>query len=119
MSTKKPNENRDPLDDLLKSWKVEATLPARFQDQVWRRIAQSEERSALPSISTWFLGLTAHLASVLRRPIGTAVYLSTLLVVGSLAGIWRSGREVDQTQIEWRTAYLEAVVPTAPFTSQP
>ncbi len=119
MSTRTPNQNRDPLDDLLKSWKVEATLPARFQDEVWRRIARAEERSASLSISTWLLGLTARLASVLRRPIGAAIYLSTFLVVGSLTGVWRSDRTADQTEMAWRAAYLQAVVPAAPFTSQP
>lgn len=118
MSTKTPNQDRDPLDELLKSWKVEAALPPRFQEEVWRRIARAEQRSASP-ISGWLSGLAGLLASHLRRPIGTAVYLSTLLIVGSLAGIWRSDRKVDQTEIAWRTAYLQAVAPAVPFHAQP
>ncbi|MBL9207375.1 MAG: hypothetical protein JNN01_20005 [Opitutaceae bacterium] len=118
MSTKTPNQDRDPLEELLKSWKVEATLPPRFQEDVWRRIDRAEQRSA-SSISKWFIGLAAHWASLLRKPIGAAAYLSTLLIVGSLTGVWRSDRKVDQTEIAWRAAYLQAVVPAAPFAYHP
>ena len=38
-SAKDPDE---PLDAVLRGWKVDSALPPRFQEQVWRRIARAE-----------------------------------------------------------------------------
>jgi hypothetical protein len=118
MSTETSNNDSDPLDELLKSWKVEASLPPRFQEQVWRRIACAEEEPAWP-VSAWLLRLAALGANLLRKPVGAAAYVSVLLAIGILAGVWRSDHYANQTEAAWRTAYLQAVTPTPSLESQP
>lgn len=118
MSTETSDNDSDSLNELLKSWKVEASLPPRFQEQVWRRIARAEEKSAWP-VSAWLLRLAALGADLLRKPIGATAYVSMLLAVGVLAGVWRSDRYADRTEAAWRTAYLQAVTPTLSLQIQP
>lgn len=112
MSTEKSNNDSDSLGELLQSWKVDAPLPPRFQEQVWRRIARAEEKPASP-ISAWMLRLAAMGADLLRRPVGATAYFSVLLAMGILAGTWSANHYADQTEAAWRSAYLQAVTPTA------
>jgi hypothetical protein len=118
MSTETSKNDSDSLGELLKSWKVEASLPPQFRDRVWRRIARAEEKSAWP-ISAWLPRLAEVAASLLRRPLGATAYVSTLLVVGSMAGVWRSDHYANRTEAAWRMAYLQAVTPTPSPPSQP
>lgn len=118
MKTEDGNCESDRLDELLGSWKVEAPLPPRFQEQVWRRIARAEEKPAW-LVSAWVLRLVELGANLLRKPVGATTYFSVLLALGVLAGVWRSGQYADQTEAAWRTAYLQAVTPTVPLQLQP
>jgi hypothetical protein len=118
MKIEPSNDDPDTLAELLRSWKVEASLPPRFQEQVWRDIARAEEKPAW-SISAWLLRIEALGIDLLRKPVGAAVYVSMLLAIGILAGVWRSDHYASQTETAWRKAYLQAVTPTLSLPSQP
>ncbi|MDD4932098.1 MAG: hypothetical protein PHO89_01340 [Methylacidiphilaceae bacterium] len=66
--TQMQERNRDPLDDLLRRWHPEGHLPARFQREVWERVAL-RSREALPparrSRGAWILFVAASLLAFL------------------------------------------------------
>ena len=104
MNTEKSNDAADPLNELLKSWKVEAFLPPHFRQQVWRRIACVDEKSSWP-VAGLLQRLAALGADLLRKPVGAIAYVSVLMAMGILAGVWSSDHYANQTEAAWRTAY--------------
>jgi len=100
--------------DLLHSWRIDASLPPGFEQQVWRRISLADSRQGT-GVREWLAGLSAVITSVLQRPLGAAAYLSILLVAGAMLGYWSSEHRVQQTEAAWRSAYVQAVMPTASF----
>lgn len=57
--------NRDPLSDLLKTWRPEPPAAPRFNAGVWSRIESSRKASGAISFYRWALPLAASLAIVL------------------------------------------------------
>ena len=84
---KNSNLNPDPLNRILRDWKVTIPLPPGFREQVWSRIARSEQ--ARPSISTL---IQYWIGTVLPRPALAVSYVAILLVIGVTAG-WAEGRQ--------------------------
>ncbi len=86
---RKETDNRDEaLGKLLQEWRFDNSLPPRFQEGVWRRIAQvtSPARASLWSaISTW-------IATMLSRPALASAYVALLIAIGVTAG-WTEGRQ--------------------------
>ena len=83
------------LQQRLSEWKVETTLPPRFREQVWHRIARMESRqSARPwqQISDWF-------GQALMRPRLAFSYVAMLLLAGLLTGYWQ-GRATEARTLE-------------------
>ena len=86
MKNLNPNPNPDPLSRTLHDWKVTTPLPHGFREQVWSRIASTEQ--VRPS---WISTLITHwIGSLLPRPALAASYVAILLVVGVTAG-WAQG----------------------------
>jgi len=91
-----PNESNDSVSKALRTWKVNAPLPPRFEEQVWQRIARAEakvNRNPWPEFVSW-------LEAALPRRIVAASYLTILLLAGITAGYWESrhkSSELDQT----------------------
>ena len=56
---------RDPLPDLLKTWRHEPPAEPRFNAEVWARIAASRKDSNVVSFYRWALPLAACLAVAL------------------------------------------------------
>lgn len=95
------------LHELLQQWKLEATLPPRFQEQVWQRIELAEEQkpqSGLAAFSHW-------VDIAFRRPAFACVYMAALLFVGLGAGYWQAQDRMAQSQSEWRARYVQSVDP--------
>ena len=83
-----PNPNPDPLSRTLRDWKVTTPLPPGFREQVWSRIARTEQAR-----SSWISTLITHwIGSMLPRPALAASYVAILLVVGVTAG-WAQGHQ--------------------------
>src|SRR6516164_5836610 len=77
----------DPqLSQVLQAWKVEETLPPRFEERVWRRL--SVEPTA--NRSTLWTALLGRLSQALARPALAASYLAVLIAAGVAAGYWHA-----------------------------
>jgi hypothetical protein len=75
----------EALGQMLRQWKLDAPLPPRFQEQVWRRIERAETPSSAPA---WRL-LVHRFAAALARPSLAVSYVTVLLLAGLLAGYWQ------------------------------
>ena len=85
----KPNitpEDESRLREVLREWRVDASLPPRFQERVWRRI---EGREAQPASSLWAQWFNP-IAAALARPRLAVSYVTVLLAAGLLAGYWQA-----------------------------
>ena len=103
-STKDPDE---PLDAVLRGWKVDSRLPPRFQEQVWRRIARAETDG---EGAVWS-GLLHSLERALARPALAGAYVAVLLAAGLSAGHWQVQREAAQLDRMLGLRYVQAVDP--------
>lgn len=99
------NEDDAKLSELLREWKVEVTLPPRFQDGVWRRIERTATRPNL-----WH-ALTHWVESTFNRPALAVSYVAVLLFVGLTSGYLRVQDQTAQAEARWRTAYVQSVDP--------
>lgn len=114
MKTDNSNENDASLRALLKEWKPEASLPPRFQEQVWRRI-ESAEATPAPTVTLAQL-FGNWLATKLPRPALATAYLGVLLLIGASAGWSQARQETARVTGELSARYAQAVDPyqTAP-----
>jgi hypothetical protein len=95
----KPNqdpENEDRLRALLRSWVVDAPLPPRFQEQVWRKT----ERAEVQPESPFWVGFFRLVEVALPRPKVALAYVSVLLAVGVTAGAWAAQVKTNRTQAD-------------------
>ena len=90
---------------MLHEWKVEASLPPRFQEQVWRRIEQAEAPVQVPA---WVL-LWQRLAASLARPTPAISYVTVLLLAGLLAGYWQARATRAQADQQMGARYVQLV----------
>jgi hypothetical protein len=96
MKADNPKQSDEALRRVLREWKVEAQLPPRFQEQVWRRVERNESPQATPK----WLGLWQRLSTALARPSLAVSYVTVLLLAGLLAGYWQARAtraQVDET----------------------
>ena len=109
MKTDNSNENDASLRALLKEWNPEASLPSRFQEQVWRRIERAET-APIPTVT--FAQLFANwLATRLPRPALATAYLGVLLIIGASAGWSQARQETARVTGELSARYAQAVDP--------
>jgi hypothetical protein len=100
-----PGADED-LHGLLQSWRVDASLPPRFKEEVWRRIGRAEEKQR----SVW-RGLAEWLEVFSRRPAWAGVYVATLLALGVWAGLASADHYGEQVERSWQAAYVQSVSP--------
>jgi hypothetical protein len=103
MKDLEPNDER--LHRVLHEWKVEATLPPRFQDGVWRRIERQEVQAP-----AWLL-LLRRAGMLIARPSGAASYLAVLLFLGIVAGYWQARVSNAQAEQMLSARYVQLVDP--------
>jgi hypothetical protein len=114
----KPNqepEGEEGLDRVLRQWTLEAPLPARFQEQVWRRIAREETQPRL----TFRAGLLRRVEAVLLRPKIALSYVATVLVLGVAAGGVAAQIKTSHLDASLRARYVQSVNPYPVEASQP
>jgi len=88
MNTNEPSDGDKALRKLLKEWRMEASLPTRFQDSVWQRIERAQtpaSPSTLEVIAHWF-------ATMIPRPAFAVSYMIVLLAGGAAFG-WEHARQ--------------------------
>ena len=106
MRTIKKHENDEHLRRAMRKWEVDAILPARFQEQVWKRIS-SEESKPLdfwPMLSRW-------VEKTFSRPALALSYVAILLLIGLTTGFMRAQDRSAAAQAQWRAAYVQTVDP--------
>jgi hypothetical protein len=106
------NANRAPeedaaLDKVLGQWKVNSTLPPRFQEQVWQRIAKAQ---AQPEPVAW-VGLWRVVEAILPRPRFAYSYLAVLLASGVAAGSLAAQIKTNRLDSELSMRYVQSIDP--------
>ena len=105
MKTENPNDD-GRLSRALREWKVEAPLPPRFDEQVWRRI----ERAAVPAANPFAL-LRSWIAQAIVRPSFALSYAVILLLAGMLVGFWQAHAVSQRTGETLSARYVRMVDP--------
>lgn len=106
---------RNPLDDdaalhaLLQEWQPQGSLPPRFRESVWRRIARAEANPARPARLMRLL--VAWIASRLPHPVSASAYVAVLLLVGAGAGFSEARQEAARVNDLLGARYAQAVDP--------
>jgi hypothetical protein len=103
------NPSRQPngsLDETLKSWRLEESLPPRFEARVWSRIVRAEAEAPH---GRWALWETINRA--FARPRLAAGYLTVLLFLGMAAGYWKGQASKAQALESLSVRYVQLVDP--------
>ena len=106
MKTEASNPSDPQLSSLLHEWEIKSTLPPRFSEHVWQRIA-SEETSVADTGS----GFRDWLARLLLRPAVAFSYLTILLLVGSAAGLFQAQAKSQRAAETLSTRYVQMLDP--------
>ena len=96
-------EKRDGLDQLLAEWTVDASLPPRFQEGVWRRIRSAEE-----GVET---GFWARLLAALPRPKIAVSYVVVVLLAGIVAGSMTAQFQARHLKQALSARYVHSIDP--------
>src|ERR1700720_3482630 len=102
-----PEKNQDALGKCLRGWRVDAPLPARFQEQVWRRIEHEEPAR---QASAWLIFQQLIESMFVHRRLALS-YLTVALVVGSAAGYWHGKEEAAGQESSLGQQYIQSVDP--------
>jgi hypothetical protein len=105
MKPENPIPSDQGLRQALHQWKVESSLPPRFQEQVWRRIERAEVQVQVPA---WML-LWQRLTAALARPTPAISYVAVLLFAGLLAGYWQARVTRAQAEEQMGARYVQVV----------
>jgi hypothetical protein len=105
MKPETPNRDDGRLSQLLHEYKVDASLPPRFNEQVWRRIeSRAPAASTLANLRTW-------IALAFARPSFAISYVAILLLAGLLVGLWQAHATSQRTAETLSTRYVQMVDP--------
>ena len=102
MKPEKSPENDGAMSKLLQDWKVESSLPPRFNEQVWHRIAKTEPRGINP-LASW----RDWLARTFARPAMAISYVTILLLAGVTLGFWQGRANSQRTTAELGARYVQ------------
>ena len=97
----------DSLNKALQSWKIKTTLPPRFQEQVWQRIAVAESKVK----PAWWQTLLVKIERAFTRPTLAVSYVAVLLFVGLATGYEQADHKVSQAESNSRALYVKSVDP--------
>ena len=104
---KNPEPARDPLDKALAEWRARAPLPPRFQDQVWRRIADA---GAEVQMTRWAI-FQNWLQAALAQPAMATACVALLLALGSGTGWWQAHQKTARVESELGSRYVQSLDP--------
>ena len=107
MKAESSNNQDEALRKVLKEWCVEAPLPPRFQEQVWRRIERVQSTS-VPSL----LGVVSRWVEMIAPRRGlAAAYLAGLLAIGITTGWVNARHETARVKNELGQRYVRLLDP--------
>jgi hypothetical protein len=90
--------------ELLRSWTLDAAVPANFNSVVWRRIQERRRVDVREAIGQWMTELFA-------RPTVAVAYLSLAVLVGVAAAQVQSSKVLRERRSELEARYVQAVDP--------
>jgi hypothetical protein len=105
MKPEDPMQSDQALRQLLHEWKLESSLPPRFQEQVWQRIERQEVPVQVPG---WVM-LWQRFSAALTRPTPAIGYVTVLLLAGVLAGYWEARVTRAQVDEQMGARYVQLV----------
>jgi hypothetical protein len=103
-----PEEGRN-LDKVLRRWGVNASLPPRFQEQVWQRIARAEPKPEI-TVTFWNL-LRGVIETNFPRPKFAYSYVAMLVLLGVVGGAWAAQRQTNRLNADLGSRYVQSVDP--------
>lgn len=108
MNKHRPFENDERLRKLLGEWRVDAALPARFQERVWESI-EAKERGGLAQ--GFWTSIWVSAANRLRQPAFAVTYLAIFILLGIGAG-WQHGKSRSaKVNSDLKMRYVQMVDP--------
>src|SRR5438132_831143 len=110
MKQENSSERDDAVRKLLREWKIEESLPPRFGERVWQRIAREEAQA---SANLWIM-LANRVGRALRRPSLAAGYVTLLLALGVMAGYWQARNERAHALHALSSRYVQMIDPYQP-----
>lgn len=105
MTKHNPNPHDAKLAGLLRGSRAAPPLPPRFQENVWRRI-ENTEANKIPTAANWL----DTLASLILRPRLAFAIAAVVLLAGVGLG-WNKGQTMARYEAQSR--YLASVAPNA------
>ena len=102
-----PNDPDRARHQTLRDWKVDASLPPRFDEGVWKKIERAE---SVGTVNLWAV-LRIRLAEAFARPSLAVSYVVVLLLVGSAAGYWQGQIASQRADEKFSAQYVAAVDP--------
>ena len=99
--------NKDPLEELLQSWRVNVSLPPGFERNVWQRIDRTRPvpaQSIGEIIRNW-------IANALPRPALAATYVAALMVIGVGVGWSQAQQDSARLKGELGQRYVQVLDP--------
>ena len=102
--------NYATLSRMLRAWKVDAQLPPRFQEDLWRRI----ECAKAPTAASVWQTLAAWLDAAFRRPAMVVSFAVVLLAAGAAAGRSQARQETARLSGELSVRYVHSIDPYKP-----
>jgi hypothetical protein len=105
----KPNDMEQDarLTSLLQEWQVTDTLPPRFQESVWRKIARNEA----PARGGIWQALRRWFDAPIPRPAVAFAYVLVLTGVGLATGYWQGHETIERVDTTLGQRYLSSVNP--------
>ena len=97
---------KDKTSQLLKEWRIGASLPATFDSQVWRRIEKATPLNVPQLIADWINQLFA-------KPTIALSYVAVALTIGLGAGQIHASRDLRNTETQLKARYIQVIDPYA------
>jgi hypothetical protein len=106
MKSNLPTMDDQDLTKLLRGWKVSSPVPARFEADVWQRIAAADNTDVnlLTLFRTW-------LAQAFARPTVAFTYAAVLLLAGALSGLWQAQTASERVTERLEARYVQSIDP--------
>ena len=101
-------DNDARLRQVVREWKVDASLPPGFQDGVWQRIAAAENRARTPH---FWDDLLISVQGMFARPVFAATCVAVFMAVGLSAGWKEAHTKAARIDSFLSTRYVESVDP--------
>lgn len=94
----------DELKESLKAWKAEVELPARFQAEVWQRIAARADEQKQSWVLDWLL-------IFLPRPQYASALVAVMILFGFLGAQFQAQQDRAQTFQKLEARYVQSIDP--------